>query len=676
MASSKAISVPVTGNTAPLRKALGNATKDLNKFGASAAAMAKKAALGIGAAGAGAAVFGAKIYKMAALAQQADKRVQRIAVSMRLFGVQTSTVTQRVLDYADALERETGVTAETIKAAQAKLLTFRQLALTADTAGGAFDRATQATIDMAAAGFGSAEQNAVQLGKALEDPIKGVNSLRRSGITFTESEKAKLKVLVDTGRILEAQTTILEAVETQVKGTAKSTALATDRIRNGFGEVTDAIGTALIPIMDRLADAVVRVGEKATLEGLGASASQARVELQKLGYTTEGTVSGFGRVINASVRVSNVVRSTANKWFSLSSAILGTDKIVLEHKDTLGKLEGAQRKAWLAAQGYKETLAGVLVYTGKVVESQKQLNAVMGPVASRNILDFLAHHAAYLKSLEAQEKAAQAAADRERAREAARKKRFADLKQSVKEAQDSIRSYVGTIRDQINAEVNLSTAFTQAQDQQTSATENLNTALAERRDAYAALHQAKVTGDAKAYGEALTEVAKAEQAVTAAQEVKPKDYTAIFAAQIAAAKSFAGYVKQLVSNGLGKAGPAQILDLGPVAGAQVAKDLLAGTGGMTISSLNADLADIATSGEAAGMAIPGFAEALGTRVGGTAAAPTIVVQAGVGDPVAIGAAVAAVLKDYGATVGGVPVTVKQPKATPAKKVTGKKRGGG
>lgn len=676
MASTKAISVPVTGNTAPLRKALGNATKDLNRFGASAAAAAKKAALGLGAAGAGAAVFGVKIYKMAALAEQADKRVQRIAVSMRLFGLQTSTVTQRVLDYADALERETGVTAETIKAAQAKLLTFRQLALTADTAGGAFDRATQATIDMAAAGFGSAEQNAVQLGKALEDPIKGVNSLRRSGITFTESEKAKLKVLVDTGKILEAQTTILEAVETQVKGTAASTALATDRIRNGFGEVTDAIGSYMIPIMDRLADAVVRVGEKATLEGLGASAKQVRTELHKLGYTTEGTVSGFGRVINASVRVSNVVRSMRNGWIKFSNALGFTEGGMMKAQKTLETLEGAQRKAWLAAQGYKETLSGILLYTGKVVESQKQLNAVMGPVASRNILDFQAHHAAYLKSLEAQEKAANAAADKEKAREAARKKRFADLKRSVKETQDAIRSYIGSIRDQINSEVNLSTAFSQAQDQQTTATENLNTALTERREAYAALHQAQVTGDAKAYGEALTEVARAEQAVTAAQEVKPKDYTAIFAAQIAAAKSFAASVKQLVAAGLGKAGLAQILDLGPVAGAQVAKDLLAGTGGMTISSLNADLADIVTTGEAAGMAIPGFSDALAATVGGTAAAPTIVVQAGVGDPVAIGAAVAATLKDYGATIGGVPIVTKQPKVTPRKKTTGKKRGGG
>jgi hypothetical protein len=40
---------------------------------------------------------------------------------------------------------------------QAKLLTFRELAQSANEVGGEFDRATKAAIDLAAAGFGSAE---------------------------------------------------------------------------------------------------------------------------------------------------------------------------------------------------------------------------------------------------------------------------------------------------------------------------------------------------------------------------------------------------------------------------------------------------------------------------------------------------------------------------------------
>jgi hypothetical protein len=88
---------------------------------------------------------------------------------------------------------QTGMDNLSIKATEAKLLTFKNLAMTADEVGGAFDRAMLAAIDLAAAGFGTAESNAVQLGKALEDPIKGIAALSKSGVTFTEVEKEKIK---------------------------------------------------------------------------------------------------------------------------------------------------------------------------------------------------------------------------------------------------------------------------------------------------------------------------------------------------------------------------------------------------------------------------------------------------------------------------------------------------
>jgi hypothetical protein len=62
----------------------------------------------------------------------------------------------------------TGVDTNSIKATQAKLLTFKELAATADELGGNFQRTTKAAIDLGAAGFGTAELNAVALGKALK----------------------------------------------------------------------------------------------------------------------------------------------------------------------------------------------------------------------------------------------------------------------------------------------------------------------------------------------------------------------------------------------------------------------------------------------------------------------------------------------------------------------------
>jgi hypothetical protein len=124
-------------------------------------------------------------------------------------------------------------------------MTFAELGKTAGTLGGAFDRATNAALDLAAAGFGSAESNAVQLGKALQDPIKGVTALAKSGVTFTAQEKEKIKTLVESNKMLEAQEIVLAAIEKQVGGTALATANDTDKMREAVAQAGQSGGVNL-----------------------------------------------------------------------------------------------------------------------------------------------------------------------------------------------------------------------------------------------------------------------------------------------------------------------------------------------------------------------------------------------------------------------------------------------
>jgi hypothetical protein len=184
-------------------------------------------------------------------ANVANERIDAIAKSMDEFGDDTAKVTKRIKDYADSQEFLLGVDADVIKATQAKLLTFRNLTKTAGELGGSFDRATKAAIDMAAAGFGSAESNATQLGKALNDPIKGITALNRAGIQFTEDQKELIQSLVDSGRVLEAQDLILKEIESQVGGTAAATATASEKMTLAFGAVQEAVGQVLLPILEK-----------------------------------------------------------------------------------------------------------------------------------------------------------------------------------------------------------------------------------------------------------------------------------------------------------------------------------------------------------------------------------------------------------------------------------------
>jgi hypothetical protein len=179
----------------------------------------------------------------------ANKRIEQINTTMGLFGKDTDTVNKRLVKLAEETAVLTGVSNIQIKAQQAQLLTFKNLAKTAKTTGGTFDRASAAVLDMQAANVGGGNA-AIALGKALQNPIKGITALAKSGVDFTDQEKEKIKTLVESNKMLEAQETVLAAIESQVGGTAKATADDTARMKEGFAQFQQSLGLGLLPILE------------------------------------------------------------------------------------------------------------------------------------------------------------------------------------------------------------------------------------------------------------------------------------------------------------------------------------------------------------------------------------------------------------------------------------------
>jgi hypothetical protein len=190
-----------------------DAETGLNKLGKSAKRLAKIGAVAFAAVGGAALVMGKKLLDAGERAATSNARIEQITKSMGLFEGATDQVTDRLVTLAEKTAKLTGVDQNLIKEGQALLSTFKNVAADADTVGGVFDRATQAAIDLAAAGFGSVTTNSIQLGKALENPVKGLAALSKSGVTFTEEQKKVIESLVETGRVAEAQEIILKAVE-------------------------------------------------------------------------------------------------------------------------------------------------------------------------------------------------------------------------------------------------------------------------------------------------------------------------------------------------------------------------------------------------------------------------------------------------------------------------------
>jgi hypothetical protein len=218
-----------------------------------------KTLAGIGAAVAGAFAVGA-IFRFAKESVLAAERAQQfndiltqVAKTTDAFGSNLTSGTNRLIKFADAQELVIGVEAELIKETQAVLLSFKAVGASADEAGGTFDRATKAAFDMAAVLKTDARGSAVQLGKALENPIKGVTALAKAGTTFTQQQRDQIKVLVESGNLLAAQELILTEVESQYGGAAEAGALYSQKLQLAFGQVQDALGMALTPAFQKFA---------------------------------------------------------------------------------------------------------------------------------------------------------------------------------------------------------------------------------------------------------------------------------------------------------------------------------------------------------------------------------------------------------------------------------------
>lgn len=186
-------------------------------------------------------------------AQESAKIAATTAQIIQSTGKAAGVSAAQVGDLATQLSRATGIDDELIQSGQNLILTFKNVKNAGQGADAIFNRTTSAALDLSKAGFGSVESASLQLGKALNDPIKGISALARSGVTFTEGQKAQIKALVETGDLLSAQKIILGEVESQVGGVAEATATNADRAKVAWGNIQEQVGGLLLPVLEKLA---------------------------------------------------------------------------------------------------------------------------------------------------------------------------------------------------------------------------------------------------------------------------------------------------------------------------------------------------------------------------------------------------------------------------------------
>jgi hypothetical protein len=183
-------------------------------------------------------------------AERQNKVLAQMDAVLESTGHAANLTKKEIVDLSKELQKQTGIGNEVIQTGENMLLTFKNIK------GDTFKRATIALVDMNAAmteGKVTSESlraQAIQLGKALNDPIAGISALSRVGVQFTEEQKEQIKVMVASGKTVEAQTIILKELESQFGGTAAKMGTALDKTKARFGDVSELLGNTLMPILE------------------------------------------------------------------------------------------------------------------------------------------------------------------------------------------------------------------------------------------------------------------------------------------------------------------------------------------------------------------------------------------------------------------------------------------
>jgi len=143
---------------------------------------------------------------------------------------------------------------EILKGVTAQLLTFTNIA------GEQFEKTQQAAVDLATRLDVDLKSASIMLGKALNDPVANLSALSRAGIQFSEEQKATVKRMVETNRLAEAQSLILEELEKQYGGSAEAAAKAglgpLKQLQMAFGDLTEQFGeiisVGILPLINKL----------------------------------------------------------------------------------------------------------------------------------------------------------------------------------------------------------------------------------------------------------------------------------------------------------------------------------------------------------------------------------------------------------------------------------------
>lgn len=237
-----ALTVPIVADTSGLTRGLNKSQSALRKFG-------KIAAFAAGAAAVGGLVKTLEVGTQKFIAQ--EKAVAQTNARLKSTGAVANVTAKDIVALSDAIADKTGVDDDQIHAVENMLLTFTKIRNEVGKNNDIFNQATTTVVDLSIAFEKDLNSSAIMLGKALNDPVKGITALSRAGVQFTEGQKKTIKSLVESGKFLEAQKMILKELESQVGGSGEAFGQTLpgqlSRAKQSFEVVAQTLAATFLP---------------------------------------------------------------------------------------------------------------------------------------------------------------------------------------------------------------------------------------------------------------------------------------------------------------------------------------------------------------------------------------------------------------------------------------------
>ncbi|MEP1612663.1 MAG: hypothetical protein ABJL72_12175 [Roseobacter sp.] len=228
----------------------------------------------------------------------------KVATAVRQTGMAAGFTADELFRQASAIQGLTRFGDEAIlDGVTAQLLTFKNIA------GDVFLDAQESAIDLATLLGGDLQSASIMLGKALNDPIKGLSAMSRAGITFSAAQEDVIKNLAKAGDLAGAQRIILDEIASaygnQAEEALKAGAGILDAWRNTWGDVKEIVGgvvvEALPPLIEGLRSLV------GWFENLSPKGQKMTVMLGALAIAIPPVTAALGLMVTATAALSGPV---------------------------------------------------------------------------------------------------------------------------------------------------------------------------------------------------------------------------------------------------------------------------------------------------------------------------------------------------------------------------------